>query len=48
MTYRNQKDPTFKFACAAIVAGLLAAFGSAWHSARGLDNEIAVASVAQR
>jgi hypothetical protein len=44
----TQKDPTFKLACFAIVAGMLVAFGSALHSAHGLQAEIASAAVAQR
>jgi hypothetical protein len=44
----NQKDPTFKLACLAIIAGVLAAFGSAVHSAHGLQSEIAVSTLIQR
>jgi hypothetical protein len=39
----KQIDPTFKLACGAIVAGLLIACGSALHSARGLQTQIAAA-----
>jgi hypothetical protein len=44
----KQNDPTFKLACVAILAGVLIAFGSALHSARGLQSEIAVAALIQR
>ena len=43
----KRKDPSFTFACIAIVAGLLAAFASAVQSARGLQAEITSAVVAE-
>jgi hypothetical protein len=44
----KQKDPSFTFACIAIVVGLIAAFGCVVLSARGLQTQIDAAAVAQR